>query len=205
MSGVFHGCLQTLQDRHQEGRTADDWMLSIIAPEERLLKFDAWVRRQLTQRLKWPGTERQQRKMIEQCRVKLERLVVDLWRRGWMLDGQKLSRHILSCLDDIAAAQAAGRVKDFWPFFCRVVDRYVGINSEEIQAEARTMAGARPIGSIISQLGSVHPSTLISVPGAPTLPELVVQRREETLREKLSRRRKAEAAEAAGKEQLPLF
>jgi hypothetical protein len=42
------------------------------------------------------------------------------------------------------------------------------------------------------------------VPAKP-LPELIVQRREETLREKLARRRKAEASKMADKAQLPLF
>jgi hypothetical protein len=201
MSGVFEGCLQTLNDRHQDGRSADDWMLSILVPEERLLRFDSWVRRQLIQRLKWTGSERQQRKMVEQCRVKLERLVVDLWRRGWLLDGQRLAKHILAALDDIAAAQAAGRVENFWPFFCQVMTKYVGVNAEEIQAEARAMAGARPIGSILSSIIERPKGT----PIGPTLPELVAQRREETLREKLARRRRTEAAEAAGKAQIPLF
>jgi len=202
MSGVFDGCLQTLADRHQDGRPADDWMLTILAPEDRLLKFDSWVRRQLEGRLQWPEDARRRAKLIEQSRVKLERLVIDLWRRGWMLDGQRLARHILAALDDIAAAQRAGRVKDFWPFFSRVVDRYVGINAEEIQAEARACAGARPIGSILS---SIIESRGKPAAQGPTLPELVAQRREETLREKLARRRKADASKARSKDQLQLL
>ena len=201
MTDAFNAFLETREQRHQEGRPADDWMLPILAPEQRLLKFDTWLRRKLAERLFWPSDPPRKAKLIEQCRVKLERLVIDLWRRGWLLDGQRLAKHILAALDDIAAAQAAGRVKEFWPFFCRVVDRYVGLNSEEIQAEARAIAGARPIGSIIAQLG-VRSNTS---PASPTLPELVAQRREETLREKVSRRRKAEAAQAAQKSQLPLF
>ncbi len=201
MPDVFNAYLQTRAARHQDGRPADDWMLSVLAPEERLLRFDGWVRRQLQERLKWPGTERRQAKMIEQSRVKLERLVLDLWRRGWMLDGQRLAKHIQAALDDVGAAQYAGRVQDFWPFFCRVVDRYVGLNAEEIQAEARSIAGARPMSSILEglQLGAKPAAS------GPTLPELVAQRREETLREKLSRRRKAEASQEAQKAQLPLF
>ena len=202
MSGVFHGCLQSLADRHQDGRAADDWMLTSIAPEERLLKFDVWVRRQLTEKLQWHLDNRRRDKLIEQCRVKLERLVIDLWRRGWMLDGHRLAKHLQAALDDIAAAQAAGRVKDFWPFFCRVVDRYVGLNAEEIQREARACSGPRPISASLSWLVDRR-----STPAAagPSLPELVAQRREETLREKLARRRRSEAVNAADKAQLPLF
>jgi len=130
----------------------------------------------------------------------LERLAIDLWRRGWMLDGQRLARHLLIALDDIADAQAGGRVKDFWPFFCRVIEGYVGLNAEEIQAEARAVAGARPMRSIIDALHLPKSS-----PQDPTLPELVAQRRDETLRDRLTRRRKAEAAKEAEKAQLPLF
>lgn len=200
MSDVFESYLQARDDSHQAGRPADDWMLSVLAPEERLLKFDSWVRRQLAARLQWPTDARRRAKLIEQCRVKLEHLVLDLWRRGWMLDGQRLARHLLTALDDIAAAQAAGRVKDFWPFFCRVIDGYVGLNSEEIQAEARAVAGARPMHSIIDALHLPKPA-----PQGPTLPELVAQRRDETLRDRLTARRKADAAREAEKAQLPLF
>jgi hypothetical protein len=42
-----------------------------------------------------------------------------------MLDGHRLAFHLLAALKEIAAAQDAGRVKDFWPFFCRVIDGYV--------------------------------------------------------------------------------
>jgi hypothetical protein len=198
---VFAAALDTRADRHQEGRPAEDWMLSVLAPEERLLKFDIWVRCQLYSRILWPGTQAMQRKLVEQCRVKVERLVIDLWRRGWLLDGRRLADHITAALDDIGAAQRAGRVQEFWPFFCRVIDRYVGINSEEIQAEARAMSGARPVSSIIEGLGLGSRSAA----AAPTLPELVAQRGQETLRERLARRRKSEATQASQKAQLPLF
>jgi len=203
MSGVFDGYLQTRADRHQAGRPADDWMLPLLAPEDRLLKFDAWMRRQLESRLQWPERGRLKAKEIEQCRIRIERLVIELWRRGWLLDGQRLANHIRAALDDIAAAQAAGRVKKFWPFFCQVVDRYVGINSEEIQAEARAVAGARPIGSILSSIIIERPTQ--PAPQGPTLPELVAQRHEETLREKLARRRRFEQKQASEKAQLPLL
>lgn len=78
---VFNAFWETRAQQHQEGRPADDWMLTILAPEARLLKFDTWMRQQLWQRLKWPGDARQKTKLVEQCRIKLERLVLDLWRR----------------------------------------------------------------------------------------------------------------------------
>lgn len=87
------------------------------------------------------------------------------------------------------ALSAVGRVKDFWPFFCRVVDQYVGLNAEEIQCEARAVAGVRPMRSIIDVLHLPSAS-----PKSPTLPELVAQRRDETLPDRLGRHRKEKAA-----------
>ncbi len=176
-------------------------MLPVLAPEERLLKFDIWVRCQLYSRILWAGTQKAQSRLIEQCRVKLERLVVDLWRRGWLLDGQRLAKHVLAAIDDVAAAQRADRIEDFWPFFCRVVDRYVGLNSEEIQAEARAVAGARPMSSILQGL-HLGPTP---APGGATLPELVVQRREETIKERLAKRRRSQAIEAGDRAQMVLL
>ncbi|HTJ77983.1 MAG TPA: hypothetical protein VL357_03230 [Rariglobus sp.] len=179
-----------------KGRPAsEDWMLTVLAPEERLIKFDAWTKHQLATRLKWPADERRRVKLQGQCRARLERITLDLWRRGWLLDGKRLSAHIIAALDDIAAAQGQGRVKEFWPFFCRVVDTYVGINSETIQAEARSLAGAQPAGDVMKRaLGSI-------LKPVPTIPDLVAERRseinqerEEKLRSRLSKARLKESS-----------
>lgn len=155
----------------KEAGRPDDWMLAVLAPEERLLKFDSWTKSQLATRLKWPADERRRIKLLGQCATRLEKITLELWRRGWMLDGKALSRHILAAIDDVAAAQAAGRVKEFYPFFCKVVDTYVGLNAEEIQAEARRMSGTRTAGDLIKQaLGSSL---------AASIPALVATRRSE--------------------------
>ena len=173
------------------------WLNNGIEPETRLLKFDAWARQELTLRIDWAWAGSSRPHRIEQCRLMLERLVLDLWRRGWMLDGHRLAKHITACLDDIAAAQKAGRVKEFWPFFKSVVNRYVGTNAEELKIEAM-------------QAGS-HASQVISAIGikggqvSPTLPDLIVQRHQETLREKLGRKRRQEAAKAALESTPQLF
>jgi hypothetical protein len=200
---VFAACLDTREENRQAGHP-DDWMVTGRAPEERLLKFDTWARRQLEARLQWPADARRKARQIEQCRVRLERMVIELWRRGWSLDGQRLAKHILAAIDDIGAAQRAGRVKDFWPFYCRVIDRYVGLNAEEIQTEARSLSGARSLGDVLGPLLQRLQSA--------TLPDLIAQRRAETaeakkdtLRSRLARQRAQEAARKAAASQPQLF
>ena len=105
---------------------------------------------------------------------------------------------------NIGAAQRAGRVKDFWPFYCRVIDRYVGLNAEEIQTEARSLSGARSLGDVLGPLLQRLQSA--------TLPDLIAQRRAETaeakkdtLRSRLARQRAQEAARKAAASQPQLF
>jgi hypothetical protein len=178
-----------------------------LAPEARLLAFDKWVREQLAQRLIWPADPGRRARLIEQCRVRLETLVLDLWRRGWMLDGRRLATHILTALDAISAAQKKGGIRDFYAYFGRAVEAYVGANAEEIQMEAR-QAQPGP-----AQIGSLATSALAAfgvIKGGPSIPEMMAQRREEivrakaeTLRSKLARERVriADCNDAAGVQQ----
>ncbi len=167
----------------------------------RLLKFDAWVRQQLADRLDWTWAGDQRPRRIEQCRLHLERLVLELWRRGWMLDGKRLADHITTCLDAVGAYQRKGGVKDFWPYFKSSVDRYVGANAEDIQAEA--MRAGSHVGQILGALG------IKAAPAETPLPELIAQRKAEieqakaeTLRARQTRLRAACKADA---DQLPLL
>lgn len=180
------------------------WLNQGTPPEVRLLKFDAWVGRQLEKRLDWTWAGAAKAKRIEQCRVYLERLVLDMWRRGWMLDGKRLAAHIETVLDSIGTYQKAGKVQEFWPYFRACVDRYVGANAEEIRTEAM-MAGSY-IGHMLHLLGDGKPQQ------GPSLPELVAQRAEEvskakavSLRDKLARQRKRDAARKADAKQPRLL
>lgn len=199
---------QVLDDRESEQRdrarnaaqVAEVWQLRGERPEVRLLAFDRWVRLQLESRIDWTWAGAQRQKRIEQCRVALEQLVLDLWRRGWMLDGKALAARIVALLDAIGARQRKGPIDDFWAYFRVSVNRYVGANAEEIQDESRRL-GAH-VGGIVAALG------LAGRQDGPTLPELaatraaeVAQARQETLREKLARER-AKRADAAGQAEL---
>lgn len=180
------------------------WLNRDEAPEVRLLRFDAWLRAELASRLDWAWAGAQRERRIEQCRIYLERLVLDLWRRGWMLDGRALATRLQGVLDRVASYQKAGRVGEFWPYFRATVDRYVGQNAEELQAEAMGM------GAHVGQLLSAIKAN--SRPVAAALPELLAQRREEidrakaeTLREKQARQRARDAACRADADQPRLF
>lgn len=172
------------------------WAHSEEPPAARLLKFDAWVRAELDARLEWGWAGDQKDKRIEQARVYLERMVLGLWRRGWMLDGSRLAARIRELLDAVGSYQRAGKVRDFWPYFRVSVDRYVGLNSEELQAE--TLRAGAAIGQAMA--------AILKQPGgrkAPSLPELVAQRAQEvdeakasTIREQQARLRATRKADA---------
>lgn len=163
-----------------------DWRPVNLPREERLQKFDDWLYLKLRQRIdwSWAGDSVAQGRRIGQARLYLERLVLNLWRRGWLLDGSKLAARILAPLDAIAKYQKAGSINEFWPYFCATIDRYVGVNAEEIQRESLQIGAS--IGHLLGPLGLNKPQK------GPTLPELLAARASEvsehqsTLREKQS-------------------
>lgn len=183
-----------LKPASQHAHTAD--------PAERLINFDRWVRGELAARLDWTWAGEQRERRIEQCRLCLERLVIDLWRRGWLLDGKKLARHIEAVLDSVARQQKAGRVQDFWVYFKCSVNRYVGANAEELREEA--MRAGTHVSQILSVLGVRAEAT------GPALPELIAQRAAEvatakeelSLRTQLAQKRRAEKVAETGQTSL---
>ncbi len=191
-----------LEERADMAASVDPKRIHAVNPHvseaKRLIKFDAWVRGQLATRIDWTWAGNQRERRIEQCRICLEKMVLELWRRGWLLDGKKLAARIVSVLDAVAAQQKRQTVQDFWAYFQTAVKRFVGANAEELQAEA--MRAGSHVGQLLSAYG------VKAAPTAPTLPELIAQRAGEvatakaaTLREKLSAARvrvKADDAQA---------
>lgn len=174
------------------------WLDQGRRPEERLLKFDAWIRAELSTRLDWTWAGPHRQKRIEQCRMHLERLVLRLWQRGWMLDGKRLATHLQDLLNAVAAYQQKGGIVDFWAYFKSASDRYVGQNAEELRDEA--MRAGSHIGQIMNALGTgQNPST------APKIGDLLEQRHQETLREKVARERRKAAKSVADQKQGSLF
>ena len=178
------------QDRD---RAAEAWQLTGRRPEERLLAFDRWVAVELEARLDWGWAGAAKEKRVAQCRVCLERMVLDLWRRGWLLDGKRLAARIIALLDAVGTYQKRGGIQDFWTYFNAAVQRYVGANAEEIQAEA-----ARAGGRFRTVMAALQSN---AQPAGPALPELLAQRaaeiadaKEDTLRERMARERAKKAA-----------
>lgn len=178
------------------------WQHATEPPAVRLIKFDAWARRELATRLDWSWAGAAKERRIEQARIYLERLVLGLWRRGWMLDGRRLADRITGMLDTVATYQRAGKVRAFWPYFTATVDRYVGLNSEELQAEA--MRAGAAFGQALDAI--LRGTT----PKAPTLPELIAQRADEvaqakapSLRAQLQQERRRHASRKAAATRLP--
>lgn len=165
-------------DRANREKDQAWWQLKDATEAERLLKFEAWCRHQIQTRLQLPEDKTDRARRTGQCLAELKGMLLDLFQRGWLLDGARLTPHITAVLDDMGAAQAAGRVRDFWPFFRRVVRSYVGIHAEELQFQSQSA------GSILKMaLGDISTSTR-------SIPELVAQEREEineTLRQKKTR------------------
>ncbi len=191
--------------RNRAVRMADSgmsWIVATLPPEQRLLKFDVWVRRQLEESIDWAWAGKDKERRIEQCRVCLERIVLDLWKRGWMLDGKALAGHLQRALDAVAAQQRTGRIQDFWAYFKAAVDRYVGSNAEELKEEA--MRAGSHMSQVLASMGALK---------ALTLPELAAQRAGEVLeakkgkgiREKLAQARKKAKKDAVRDGQLNLL
>jgi hypothetical protein len=172
------------------------WFNQNEKPEVRLVAFDKWLLVELSDRLDWKWAGATKIKRLHQCRIQIDGMILGLWRRGWMLDGRRLADRVKEMLDTIGKAQRAGQVRDFWPYFKASVSRYVGLNSEEIQAEA--MSAGATMGAIFQQMAK-------KLPAGPSLPELVAQRADETIRAKLTRQRAQEARKAAQKDQMPLL
>lgn len=168
---------------------------------ERLEKFDRWLRHQLKQRIDWTwaGDEIAQGRRREQARFHVEHLVRELWRRGWLLDGASLGKHLIAPLNIIGEYQKKGTIKEFWPYFCATIDRYVGVNSEEIQIEAKRIGATMAV--LLSDLAQITPS----------LTELLALRANEAanertgLREKQRLWRAGMAQSEADSEQMKLF
>lgn len=200
---ILQAHLDDREGKHHEGAEADRRWLSErggIDPAERLQRWDNWLVKTLQTSLAWPADPGRREKLLRQCASEMTVMVRHLAGRGWLLDGEALAGHVRAVLGPIAAAQKAGKIGDFYPYFRATVSRYVGANAEEIQAEARrtgTDEGTRTVGDILSGL---------RIRGA-TMTELLAQRAGEvanakatTLREKqASIRARAKAADTQGR------
>ncbi len=198
--------LDEREARRAEAAAAEETWLrerAGVDAAERLQSWDRWVRRVLAETLVWPEDAARRERLVAQCAAELTVAAKQLRARGWLLDGTVLAGHVRALLAPVAAAQRAGKVVDFWPYFRAAVSRYVGAHAEEIQQEAkRTGAdeGAQAIGAVLGGL------KVLRRDDAPSMVELLTERagevataKGESLRVRQARVRAAEAAEAARK------
>jgi hypothetical protein len=158
-------------------------------PEERLVKFERWLRQQLLERLTWPEDPAVRAKQIGQCQRFVAQFLCDLNRRGWLFDGPILARIITQKLDDVAKRQKEGAIEDLWIYLRSVWSNYADAASEKFHAEAMS--------------AGFHISKIIA--GLKTIPQATAERMEQISAEKLSSARRKLAKGSQDKDQASLF
>jgi hypothetical protein len=146
--------------------------------KERLAAWREWAAKKLLADLAhvMPHEDAARARLIGQCTAELERMVRQLFDRGWLIEGKRLAEVVDTCLAPIAAAHRAGKVQDFWPHFRASVRRYVPINAEELQRTARrdgADAASAISGGLALALG------MLTAPKAPSITEVIGERHAE--------------------------
>jgi hypothetical protein len=135
---------------------------------ERLHAWRAWLHAKLIKDFTWPSDPAAAARLRGQCIAEIEIIARQLFDRGWLIEGKRLADLVSQCLAPIAAAQKAGKIADFYPYFRSAVRRFVPVNAEEIQHQAR-----REGADLASQsIGHVMVG-LINQLRAPSLTEVV--------------------------------
>jgi hypothetical protein len=105
----------------------------------------------------WSTDPARRSRQIGQCIGELEVLAEHLYERRWLVAQDSLLALARKAIAPVAAAQAAGKIDDFWPYFRASIRRYVPVNAEQIQREARR-AGAdatRTAGDVMAALAGL--------------------------------------------------
>lgn len=123
-----------------------------IERQEALRSWRTAASRLLSETLTWPADPARRSKLVGQCIGELEAMARQLFDRGWLLQEARLLEVCRTCLAPIAAAQAAGKVGDFWPYFCISVRRFVPLHAEELQRLARRDGGAVGAADVFAAL-----------------------------------------------------
>lgn len=91
--------------------------------------------------LTWPEAPDRRHKLVNQCIAELETMAQQLYSRGWLVKHAVLMALAKQAIEPVAVAQRAGKIGDFWPYFRASVRRFVPVNADQIQQDARR-AGA---------------------------------------------------------------
>lgn len=184
------------RDRHE----ADDrWMRERagVDPEERRRRWRQWLCKHLAESLQLSGDQAARDRLVGQLAAEVQAFIRQLFGRGWMLDGDALSREVRAIVKPIAEAQRAGKVDDLFAYFRSSVRRYAGAHAEDLQALARRSGAdnaTQTVGAILAGLrGAINPR-------GPSLTEVLVTDAP-AVRPARGRPRKSEV----GDETLPLL
>lgn len=158
----------------QSGVTYDDWTDQTRPIVDRMVRFEAWLRRQLVERLEWPASPTMRARQVGQCQTFVNGFLIDLNRRGWLFDGPKLAEIITSKLDDVAKRQKAGAVEDLWIYMRTVWTTYAGSCAEEFQRDSMRLGFH--VSKVMRRMKSI--------------PQAVAERQEQISADKLARARK---------------
>lgn len=171
-------------------RTHLDELLSEKPPPgERLANFERWLFAQLERRLQWPADPAARTRQICQCRALVMQAVVDLSKRGFLFRPRPLARLLEEKIDQIAAAQRAGRATNLYPYFRAAWQNWVGMRAEELKAESMAL------GTYISVLER----------GVVTIPQLAERAREESSLIEARKAARQRARKAMAGTQLDFF
>lgn len=182
---------QTLDDRAgrrtNEDAADDLWLQERagIDPAVRRAAWRHWLRKTLESSLQWPKDPAAKARLIGQCAEELTVLARQLRGRGWLLDGKALAEHVRALLEPIGKVQRAGKVRDFWPYFCETVTRYVGAHAEEIQAHARRTGADESAQTMAGALASLGLGK--AAKRSQSLTEAIAERDAEVRREKVAK------------------
>lgn len=169
-----------------------------IERRDALRAWRAAAARLLSETLTWPADEARRTRLIGQCVGELEAMARQLFDRGWLLKQDRLLEVARTAVTPVAAAQAAGKIGDFWPYFRASVRRFVPVHAEELQRLARREGGAVGAADVFAALAGA-----LGQRPAVTAVEAIGERHAERVQEackpaaKRGRPKKFQAAEDA--------
>lgn len=146
----------------------------------------------------WSADPARRQRQIGQCIAELETMAHQLFDRGWLLKHERLVEVARKAMEPVAAAQATGKIGDFFPYFRTSIRRFVPVNADELQKAARRDGSdSAHAGDLMAVLAGV----LTAKATSPV--EAIGERRQEARQEackapaRRGRPRKFQAAEEA--------
>lgn len=164
----FDGPIQIRDARRRaEAETEARLMMDRVGLDrtERLRAWRAWAAKHLLGAFNhWPADQAARDHAVGLCIGELEVIAKHLHDREWLFNAKRLAQIVEQAVAPIAAAQAAKKIDDFFPYFRSSIRRFVGMNAEQLQQAAKRdgVDGAAAIGDILAGvLGRVKTPSLV--------------------------------------------